>query len=112
MKQTPNAQRPTPNVQYRSSEPNAMTTDELSKTRRAIEPAQRTAAKVAGWSGLLTFAIVVFGNYMLLNPLTVPGNAAATAQNIVAHQTQFRITVGCFLTFSLGVIVLLIALYV
>ena len=58
-----------------------------------IDNSQRTAAKVAGWSGLLTFAIVVFGNYVLLNPLVVSGNAAATAQNIVAHQTQLRITV-------------------
>src|SRR5437667_1725627 len=73
---------------------------------------QRTAAKVVGWSGLLTFAIVVFGNYVLLNPLTVPGNAAATAQNIVAHQTQLRIAIVCFLTYSLGVVVLLTALYV
>jgi hypothetical protein len=77
-----------------------------------IDNSQRTAAKIAGWSGLLTFAIVVFGNYVLLNPLVVPGNAAATAQNIVAHQTQFRITVVCFLTYSLGVVVLLSALYV
>ena len=77
-----------------------------------IDNSQRTAAKVAGWSGLLTFAIVVFGNYVLLNPLTVPGNAAATAQNIVAHETQFRLTVVCFLTYSLGVLVLLSALYV
>jgi|SRR5919198_428318 hypothetical protein len=77
-----------------------------------IDNSQRTAAKVAGWSGLLTFAIVVFGNYVLLNPLYVPGNAAQTAQNIVAHQTQFRITVVCFLTYSLGVVVLLSALYV
>ncbi len=77
-----------------------------------IDNSQRTAAKVAGWSGLLTFAIVVFGNFVLLNPLTVPGNAAATAQNIVAHETQFRVTVVCFLTYSLGVVVLLSALYV
>src|SRR5205814_5067370 len=77
-----------------------------------IDNSQRTAAKVAGWSGLLTFAIVVFGNFVLLNPLTVPGNAAATAQNIVAHETQFRITVVCFLTYSLGFVVLLSALYV
>src|SRR5438046_2356388 len=73
---------------------------------------QRTAAKVAGWSGLLTFAIVVFGNYVLLNPLVVSGNAAATAQNIVAHQTQLRIAVICFLTYTLGVVILLTALYV
>src|SRR6202011_813003 len=77
-----------------------------------IDNSQRTAAKVAGWSGLLTFAIVVFGNYALLNPLIVPGNAAATAQNIMAHQTQFRITAVCFLSYSLGVVVLLSALYV
>ena len=77
-----------------------------------IGNAQGTAARVAGWSGLLTFAIVVFGNYVLLNPLIVPSNVAATAQNVVAHQTQLRITAVCFLTYSLGVVVLLTALYV
>lgn len=77
-----------------------------------IYNSQRTAAKVAGWSGLITFFIVVFGNYMLLNPLVVPGNVAATAQNFIAHQTQVRVTVVCFLTYSLGVVVLLSALYV
>jgi uncharacterized protein DUF4386 len=81
-------------------------------TLTAIDNSQRTAAKVAGWSGLLTFAIVVFGNYVLLNPLIVSGNVAATAQNIVQHQTQVRMTVVCFLTYSLGVVVLLSALYV
>ena len=77
-----------------------------------IDNSQRTAAKVAGWSGLITFFIVVFGNYILLNPLVVPGNVAATAQNFIAHQTQVRVTVVCFLTYSLGVVVLLSALYV
>lgn len=81
-------------------------------TTSNIDNSQRTAAKVAGWSGLLTFAIVVFGNYVLLNPLFIPSNAAQTAQNILAHQTQFRLTVVCFLTYSLGVVVLLSALYV
>src|SRR5258708_23030836 len=81
-------------------------------TISTIDNSQRTAAKVAGWSGLLTFAIVVLGNYVLLNPLVVPGDAAATAENVVAPQRQFRITVVCFLTYSLGVVVLLSALYV
>src|ERR1700704_1760945 len=81
-------------------------------TTGKIDNAQHTAGRIAGWSGLFTFAIVVFGNFVLLNPLTVSGNAAATAQNIVAHETQFRITVVCFLTYSLGVLVLLSALYV
>ena len=49
---------------------------------------------------------------MLLNPLIVPGNAAETARNIVAHQIQFRVTLICFLTYSASVVVLLAALYV
>ena len=77
-----------------------------------IDNSQHIAAKVAGWSGLLTSFIVVFGNYFLLNPLVVSGNAAATAQNFMAHETQIRLTVVCFLTYSLGVVVLLSALYV
>src|SRR5438067_7866124 len=70
------------------------------------------AAKVAGVAGLLTFAIVVFSNFVLLNPLIVSGNVAANAHNVVAHETQFRLSVVCFLTYSLGVVVLLSALYV
>jgi Domain of unknown function (DUF4386) len=81
-------------------------------TTRTIDSSQRTAAKVAGIAGLLAFGLVVFGNYVLLNPLVVPGNAADTARNILAHETQFRLTVVCFLTYSLGVVVLLSALYV
>ena len=77
-----------------------------------IDDSQRTAAKVAGLSCLLTMAIVVFANYGLLNPLIVPGDAAETARNIVAHETQFRIAVTCFLIYSAGVVVLLAALYV
>jgi hypothetical protein len=39
-----------------------LTTRENEMTLTAIDNSQRTAARVAGWSGLLTFAIVVFGN--------------------------------------------------
>jgi hypothetical protein len=81
-------------------------------TSSTIDNSQRTAAKVAGLSCLLTMAIVVFANYGLLNPLIVPGNPAETARNIVVHETQFRITVTCFLAYSAGVVVLLAALYV
>ncbi len=89
-----------------------MTNDELSRTSPTIEPAQRTAAKVAGFSGLFSMAVVVFANYGLLNPLIVPGNATETARNIVAHETQFRVAIICFLIYSASVVVLLAALYV
>jgi len=73
---------------------------------------QRTAAKVAGIAGLLAFVLVVFGNYVLLEPLVVPRNAVDTARNILAHQTQFRFALACFITYDIGGIVLLTALYV
>jgi len=73
---------------------------------------QRTAAKVAGVAGLLAFALVVFGNYVLLGPLVIPRNAADTARNILAHQTQFRAALTCFITYDIGAIVLATALYV
>jgi hypothetical protein len=81
-------------------------------TIRTIDDSQRKAAKVAGFSGLFAVAIVVFANYALLNPLIVPGNAAETASNLVAHETQARVVATCFLTYSASVIVLLAALYV
>jgi hypothetical protein len=77
-----------------------------------IDASQRTAAKVAGWSYLLSFAIVVFSNYVLLNPLIVPRNAVDTARNLLAHETQFRIALTLFLTYSVGSVVLAGALYI
>src|SRR6266850_6932571 len=77
-----------------------------------IDNSQRTAAKVAGVAGVLAFALVVFGNYVLLDPLIVPGNAADTARNILAHETQFRLALICFITYGICAIVLLSALYV
>src|SRR5580700_6281083 len=78
----------------------------------SIDNSQRTAAKVAGWSYVLSFVIVVFANYVLLNPLVVSRNAADTARNILAHPTQFRIALTLFLTYSVGVVVLAAALYI
>ena len=78
----------------------------------SIDQAQRTAAKVAGFALLFSMVILVFANYGLLNPLLVRGNAAETARNIMAHETQFRVTVVCFLAYSASVVVLLAALYV
>src|SRR5213075_2241156 len=81
-------------------------------TISTIDNSQHTAAKVAGVAGLLAFALVVFGNYVLLEPLIVPRNAVDTARNILAHQTQFRVALISFITYGIGAIVLLTALYV
>ena len=81
-------------------------------TISTIDNSQRTAAKVAGFTCLFGIVIVVFANYWLLNPLIVPGNAAETARNIMAHERQLRLTATCFLTYSADVVVLLAALYI
>jgi hypothetical protein len=81
-------------------------------TTLTVSNEQQRAAKVAGFAALLAIAIVVFGNYVLLTPLIVPGKAAETAQNILAHETAFRLTVVCFLSYSLISLVLLSAFYV
>ncbi len=78
----------------------------------AITPEQRTAAKVAGISGLVAMPIVVYANYALLGPLIIPRDAVETARNILAHQTQFRLALIGFLGYGAIVVVLLSALYV
>lgn len=80
-------------------------------TTRTIDSSQRTAAKIAGVAGLVAFGLVVFSNYVLLDPLIVPRNAADTARNILAHQTQFRVALTCFIAYGIGNVVLLSALY-
>lgn len=77
-----------------------------------IDSSQRTAAKVAGTALLFSMVIVVFANFALLDPLLVRGNAVETARNILAHETQYRVALTLFLTYSLGVVILLAALYV
>jgi hypothetical protein len=77
----------------------------------SIDNSQRTAAKVAGVAGLVAVVLVVFGNYVLLQPLIVPRNAVDTARNVLAHQTQFRLALTCFVAYGIGSVVLLTALY-
>jgi Domain of unknown function (DUF4386) len=81
-------------------------------TISTIDNSQRTAAKVAGFACLFGMAIVIYSNYGIYEPLIVPGNVAETARNIVAHETLFRLSLVCNVTYTISVIVLLAALYV
>ena len=78
----------------------------------AIDESQRKAARVAGFAFLFTMAIVVFANFAIHDRLIVPGNAAETARNILAHERLFRISIACDLGYSAGLVLLLAALYV
>jgi len=81
-------------------------------TIQAIDESQRKAARVAGFTLLFGMVIVIFGEFYISANLIVPGNAAETARNILAHETLFRINIACNLIYVTNVVVLLTALYV
>jgi hypothetical protein len=77
---------------------------------RPIEPSQQKAARVAGLLYLLTNITAMFGFYARVHPI-VSGDAARTANNIVAAERLFRIGVVMELVTVAGVIILIVALY-
>ena len=80
-------------------------------TSSTIDESQRKAARVAGFTCLFIMAIVVFANFGINGRLIVAGDAATTAQNILAHEQLFRLNIVCFLIYGVGVVVLLTPLY-
>lgn len=73
---------------------------------------QRVAARVAGASCLLSMAVVVAANFGILARVNVPGDAAATARNIVAQGSLYRLGIVLLVLYAAGVLVQLSALYV
>ena len=78
---------------------------------RSTQPTQAVAARIAGWSLLLLMVsgftgMLAFG----ANPI-VDGNAAASAQNLLAHERAFRGRLACELVMLNCDVVLALALY-
>jgi Domain of unknown function (DUF4386) len=78
---------------------------------KEIEASQQIAAKIAGLSYLIAFAIVVSVNYGIHARL-VTTNAASTASNILAHEALFRVGMAGDVLYCAGSVVLLTALYI
>ncbi|HEY2953952.1 MAG TPA: DUF4386 domain-containing protein [Candidatus Eisenbacteria bacterium] len=77
----------------------------------ALEPSQRTAARVVGLTYLLALPPAIFAEFVVLGRL-VSSDAAETARNVVAHERLFRLGIASNLgVFTLDV-VLIAALYV
>ena len=76
-----------------------------------IDDTRRTAARVAGAAYLVTFAVVVFANFGIFEPLIAGGDAAATARHVLAAETRLRLGVVCDLVYCAGVVTLIGALY-
>jgi Domain of unknown function (DUF4386) len=77
-----------------------------------MDQSDRRAGKVAGLAYLLSFAAVVFAQFRIQDRLIVHRSTEETARNILTHERLFRVGVACDLFYSVGTIVLLVALYV
>jgi len=81
-------------------------------TTGVIDESQHSAARIVGLAFPISFAIVVAVTFGIFGRLIVSGNPAETARNIQAHETLFRIGIAGVMVYSVGVVVLLTALYV
>jgi hypothetical protein len=81
-------------------------------TRRTIEPAQHTAAKVVGFLYLFTMATAIYAESFIRGQLIVAGDAVQTARNIAASERLFRISIASDLIQYASLVVLVVALYV
>jgi hypothetical protein len=73
---------------------------------------QAKAATIAGSLYVITMATSMIAEMACISPLIVRGDVAATAANIIAHQTQFRIGIATMLFTTLAVVPLFWGLYV
>ncbi len=58
-------------------------------TYSIADTSHRKAARVAGFMYLFTMATAVFGDFYVRSSIILPGNAAATANNIMASGQLF-----------------------
>jgi hypothetical protein len=72
----------------------------------------KNISRIAGVGYLIIFISGIFANYFVLQSLIVPGNAAATADNIKANEFLFRTGIFSFIIMVIFDIILAWALYV
>lgn len=81
-------------------------------TDRHAEVAPRQAARIAGYGYLVIFVLAIFANFFVRERLIQPGDAAATASNIIGSQALFRLGLVTFLMVFAVDVAIAWALYV
>ena len=94
----------------RESSPDTLATPDA--PAHAITPAQRTAAIIIGIIYPIQMATGIFGEVFVRNRLVVRGDAARTAENIIASEQLFRLSIVTDLITYILVMILTWALYV
>jgi len=81
-------------------------------TSITITDEQRTWARWIGFAYLFAIPTSFFAEFYVYGKLIVTGDAAATAQNIIAHQTLYRLGIVSNLSAFLVDVLLVVGLYV
>lgn len=85
---------------------------EIRKADSTADTSQRKAAIVAGLGLLLMMIPAIFSNYVVIQDLIVPGDAASTAANFLANEPQFRMSILGFTIVAILDVLVSWALYV
>jgi hypothetical protein len=72
----------------------------------------RKAAKIAGFARIISMIPAIFANFFVLPRLIVPGEAATTANNIIANELLFRMSICSWTIVFILDLVMAWALYV
>lgn len=81
-------------------------------TDRIAETSSREAARIAGVAYLIVFVLAIFANFVVRERLIEPGDAAATATNIVGNEGLFRLGLVGFMVVFVADLVIAWALYI
>jgi hypothetical protein len=84
---------------------------DIEEASRTHGTSQRSAALVAGISLLIMAVVAIFATFVH-DSVLVPGNAATTADNMLANELQFRLAVLSFLLVVVLDVIVAWALYV
>jgi hypothetical protein len=81
-------------------------------TNRHSETSPLIYARIAGFALLLMFLLAIFANFFVIKGLIVPGDAATTANNIIAKEMLFRCGIISFIIVLILDVLVAWALYV
>ena len=81
-------------------------------TNRIADISQRKAARIAGFGLLIMTILMPFAYFFVFESLIVPGDAATTANNIMANEWLFRFIICSFLIVIICDVVVAWALYI
>src|SRR6476646_1709924 len=77
-----------------------------------VEQSQQRAARLTGLATLLSILVVVSVEFGIKNRLVAGSDAVATARNILANETLFRVNIVGDLVYCAGVILTACGLYI